>query len=231
MNIAIPEVHILYRASNSDIIQELPVNAIYCVGKNFADHAAELHWINKELVFFQKTRTGLKIDEQEIVLPGFSNEVHYEIELVLYIGKKGKNIAVSQAMDHILAVGLGVDFTARDIQRNAKENGHPWTIAKGFDDSAYVSTMIQRPDINEILQWDMYLRRDAQLRQKGSVDQMVLKPDEIIAELSSYLTLHPGDIVFTGTPPGVGSVYSGNEVEIELKNGEKSIIKEKFLIT
>jgi 2-keto-4-pentenoate hydratase/2-oxohepta-3-ene-1,7-dioic acid hydratase in catechol pathway len=166
----------------------------------------------------------------ELDLPGFSEQVHYELELVLFLGKGGKDISTEEAMDCIGGVGLGVDFTARDIQLQAKEKGSPWTIAKGFDGAAYVSRLVPAEILQERESLSMFLWRDQQLRQKGELGNMIYGPEEIVAYLSRYMSLYPGDIIFTGTPAGVGSVYSGNKISLQLKRDGRIVLDSQFSI-
>lgn len=225
----LPDIQVPWR-TNEGSENWLPVNNILAIGKNYADHVAELNWRNQEPVFFTKPRTSLVTEGGAVTLPDFSEQIHYELELVLFVGKGGKAIPLEKAFDHILAVGLGVDFTARDVQVQAKEKGSPWAVAKGFDGAAYVSRLIPPEILHERESLSMFLWRDQQLRQKGDLSNMIFAPEEILSRISNFLTLYPGDIIFTGTPAGVGSVYSGNKILLQLKREEHILLDSRFVI-
>jgi len=184
---------------------------IICVGRNYVDHIKELSNDKPtDPVIFIKPDTALLDASQAFYYPTFSNDVHYELELVFRIGKVGKNIEAKFATKYIDAVGLGIDFTARDIQSKLKEKGLPWEKAKAFNGSAYVSAM--RPtteaDLTDSIVFELF-KNDLSV-QKGDSSLMIWNISELIADISQYFTLKTGDYIFTGTPAGVGPVQIGD---------------------
>jgi 2-keto-4-pentenoate hydratase/2-oxohepta-3-ene-1,7-dioic acid hydratase in catechol pathway len=187
---------------------------IFCVGRNYVDHAKELgNDIPDEPVIFMKPKSALLQPHTPFYYPEFSNELHYEVELVLRISKNGRYIPERQASKYYNALGLGIDFTARDIQNELKKNGLPWEKAKAWDNSAVVGTWIDiKPDTlkNPI---HFSLLNNKQKVQEGVSTDMLFSFDEIIAHISNYFSLNIGDMVFTGTPAGVGEVVVGDVLE------------------
>lgn len=185
---------------------------IICVGRNYINHAKELkNAIPKEPIFFLKPETALLRHNQPFYLPDFSNEIHYEVEIVLRIGKVGKAIPEKFALSHIDGIGIGIDFTARDLQDKFKTKGLPWEAAKAFDYSAPVSMQFLSPDdFNNFNHIIFSLTIDNKPVQLGNTKNMIFTPEKIIAHVSRYITLKTGDYIFTGTPEGVGKVISGN---------------------
>lgn len=184
---------------------------IICVGRNYVDHIKELSNDRPtDPVIFIKPDTALIDGSKAFYYPSFSSDVHYELELVYRIGKVGKNIEAKFAHKYIDAIGLGIDFTARDLQSQLKEKGLPWEKAKAFNGSAYVSTMrpITESDFSDSI--DFELLKNNQTVQKGSSDLMIWNISELIADISQYFTLKTGDYIFTGTPAGVGPVQIGD---------------------
>ncbi len=187
---------------------------IICVGRNYVDHIAELaNEKPTEPVLFLKPDTALLEKEKSFYLPKFSNDVHHEIELVFKIGKVGKNIDAKFAYKYIDSFGLGIDFTARDVQSRLKEKGLPWEKAKAFDGSAFVSNF--KPFSEELMNnpINFSLQKNKEIVQKGSSDLMIWKLDILIQEISRYFTLKTGDLIFTGTPAGVGPVNTNDLLE------------------
>lgn len=186
---------------------------IIAIGRNYVEHIAELHNERpKEPVIFTKPDTALVRNNQPFYIPDFSNDIHYEAELVLRICKMGKNIHERFARRYFDAIGLGIDFTARDLQSKAKEKGLPWALAKGFDGSAPISEFFPLdhfPDLNKI---NFSLKVDGELRQEGNSSMMLFSFEKIIAYVSKFITLKDGDLIFTGTPKGVGSIRIGNKL-------------------
>lgn len=184
---------------------------IICIGRNYVEHIKELNSaMPTEPVFFLKPETSLLRNNRSFRHPSFSSEIHYELELVLRISKKGYAIPAGEAMDHYDGIGLGIDFTARDMQDQAKKKGLPWAVSKGFDHSAPVSRFIPRsafPDERKIL---FHLELNGNKVQNGDSSLMLYPFSEIIAHISRFMTLRPGDLVFTGTPAGVGPVRPGD---------------------
>ena len=194
---------------------------IICIGRNFVDHAKELkNEIPKEPLFFLKPDSSILPKRNPFYIPNFSNNIHYEVELVVKICKLGKNIGLKFAPDYYKEIGLGIDFTARDLQNECKINGHPWEKAKAFDHSAVIgSTFYSIDSLNEI---HFELKKNGNLVQQGNAKDMVFNFDDIIHHVSKFMTLKIGDIIFTGTPEGVGPVKIDDHLEGFL-NGKKII--------
>ncbi len=192
---------------------------IICIGRNYVEHAKELkNDVPGEPVFFLKPDTALLPKQRPFYLPDFSNDIHYEAELVLKICKEGKNISEEFALKYFDAISVGIDFTARDIQQKQKEKGLPWEPAKAFDNSAPVGDFIpfaELPDDNKI---NFHLNINAKTVQQGSNELMIFSFSKIISYVSRFITLKKGDLVFTGTPKGVGSVKPGDHLEGFLEN-------------
>ncbi len=186
---------------------------ILCIGRNYADHIAELQNERPaEPVVFIKPDTALLRDNEPFYLPSFSTDVHYEIELVLKINKMGKNISPKFAHKYYEEIGLGIDFTARDLQAKLKEKGLPWEKAKGFNGSAPISNFLPKSQFADLKNLNFSLQINGETRQNGNTSLMLWDFDEIIAEISKYFTLKTGDLIFTGTPAGVGPVAIGDRL-------------------
>jgi len=199
--------------------KEYTAGSVYCIGRNYAEHARELNNpIPEEPVVFLKPRSSLIFGNGSVELPKRSGDVHHEVEMVLLIGEKGKNIPVSDAQRMIKAVAIGIDFTARDIQQTAKEKGHPWSVSKGFDTFAPVGNFIPFETIDNPGNLYLELSINNNIRQQGNTKGMLFPVDKIIEYLTSVFTLYPGDLVFTGTPEGVGRVRKGDSIKAKLGN-------------
>lgn len=197
------------RIKNSD--EQFPIGKIVCVGRNYAEHALELgNEIPPKPVVFIKPSSAVIYNGEKILYPPFSNEMHHEAELVLLIGQTIKNANLKTAEEAITAYGVGLDMTLRDIQGELKKKGHPWTIAKCFDTSAVISEFIKKKDMALSLEEEIYLKVNGEYKQKDKLNKMIFKPAQIVEYLSSLFTLEPGDLVFTGTPAGVGKVNKGD---------------------
>lgn len=187
---------------------------IICIGRNYHAHIRELgNIVPADPVFFIKPETALLTRNRPFHYPDFSGDIHYEAELVLKICKTGREIAPASAQDYFNGIGLGIDFTARDIQERAKKAGLPWFTAKGFDHSAPVSQFLPKsgfPDVNSII---FSLRLNGTVVQEGDSSLMIYPFSEIIAHVSRFTTLRKGDLIFTGTPAGVGPVKTGDLLE------------------
>ena len=195
----------------------LCVGNIFCVGHNYVAHIQELGAIERaHPMIFIKPTSALCLSGQDIHLPHFSHNVHYECELVLRLGSGGKNISADAALAHISHVGIGLDLTARDVQDVAKKNGLPWAISKGFDNAACLSPLLPISAAPDLQQLSFTLHLNGELRQRGHVPLMIFSPAAIIAYLSSIFTLQAGDLIYTGTPHGVGSIHAGNDLELDL---------------
>lgn len=187
---------------------------IICIGRNYIDHAKEMNSpVPENPVFFLKPDTTLLRNNQPFFYPDFSKEVHYELELVLKICRLGRNIQKKFAHRYYKEIGLGVDFTARDLQRSCKEKGLPWEIAKAFDGSAPISKFIKKEELGEIKNLDFHLEKNGDTVQKGNSSQMIFDYDDLICYVSQFITLKIGDLIFTGTPAGVGSVVIGDRLK------------------
>mgnify|MGYP000324853187 FL=1 len=196
---------------------------IIAVGMNYARHNEELGHtqINQEPVIFMKPDSAILKDGKPFFVPDFSNEVHYETEVVVRICRLGKNIAPRFAHRYYDAVTVGIDFTARDLQRKFREAGNPWELCKGFDNSAAIGTFISPEQAGGDLQkLDFHLDIDGKEVQRGCTADMLFKIDDIIAYVSQFVTLKIGDLLFTGTPVGVGPVSIGQRLQGYLE-GEK----------
>lgn len=193
---------------------------IIAVGWNYSDHNKELDY--KEMptdpVIFMKPETALLRDNKPFFLPDFSTDVQYELEVVVRISKMGKNISEKFAPRYYDAVGLGVDFTARDLQRKFKGMGSPWEICKGFDNSAPVSEFVPKDELGDLSALPFHLDLNGVTVQQGNTQDMIFKIDAIVAYVSRFFTLKTGDLIFTGTPVGVGAVKIGDHLEGYLTN-------------
>ena len=190
---------------------------IICIGKNYINHAKEMGSdVPKKPLFFLKPDSSVLPKKHPFFYPDFSQNIHYELELVIRINKLGKYIEKKFAPSYYSEVGLGIDFTARDLQESCKKNGHPWEIAKAFDHSAVVSQ--QFFSIKELGELSFELKKNGESVQKGYARDMVFNFDEIINHVSKYMTLKIGDLIFTGTPEGVGPIKIGDHLEGFLNN-------------
>ena len=186
---------------------------IICIGRNYHDHISELkNKITKEPLFFLKPDTAIQPKGHPFFIPDFSNNIHYEVELVIKISKNGKNINEQFSHKYYEEIGLGIDFTARDIQQECKELGHPWEKAKGFDGSAQISQKFinkSELDLNNI---NFKLEKNKKRVQNGNSKDMIYSFDYIISYVSKFYTLRAGDLIYTGTPSGVGKVEIGDKL-------------------
>ncbi len=184
---------------------------IICIGRNYAKHAAELqNAVPDQPVIFLKPETALLPKGGTLKIPEFTNDLHYECELVVRIGRKGKNIPAADALDYIDGVTLGIDFTARDVQESLKKKSLPWELAKAFDGSAAVGDFRKTADFGDLKDTRFTLDKNGKAVQLGHTADMLFPVPEIIAFASRYFALQPGDCIFTGTPEGVGPVKSGD---------------------
>ncbi|WKS95571.1 fumarylacetoacetate hydrolase family protein [Riemerella columbina] len=185
---------------------------IICIGRNYTEHAQELgNEVPEQPVIFMKPDTAL-LKGQDFYIPEFSQDIHYELEVVLKISKGGKYILKENAHKHFEDIALGIDFTARDLQSQLKAKGLPWELAKGFDGSAVVSPFFNKAAF-DLSQLRFQLHKNKTLVQEGSTQQMLFSPEDIIAFASQYFTLRVGDLIFTGTPKGVGQVVENDVLE------------------
>lgn len=192
---------------------------IFGIGHNYKKHIEELgSTYPSEPVVFSKPDTALLRNNDSFYIPNFTDNVHHEVEVVVKICKVGKNISPEFAPIYYDEIGLGIDFTARDIQQKFKEKGLPWDLAKGFNGSAPISKLVPLSSINDIQNIDFKLDINGETRQFGNTSDMIFKINELIVFLSKYFTLKTGDLIYTGTPAGVGKVNIGDRLEGYLQN-------------
>ena len=195
----------------------LPVGKILCLGRNYLAHVREMGAeVPERPVVFLKPPTALLEEGEPIRLPPFPGEIHYEVEMVILMGTGGKNIPGSEAREHVGGYGVGLDLTARDLQSEAKKKGHPWAVSKGFDGSAPISRFVPASRVPDPHALDLALRVNGEVRQKSSTSLMMLRVDETVAWLSTIFTLCRGDLIFTGTPEGVGPIHPGDRLDLSL---------------
>lgn len=186
---------------------------IICIGRNYVEHAKELkNPLPQNPIFFLKPETSLLIKNRPFYYPEFSEDIHYETELVIKIGKNGKHIQEKFAHTYYDEVALGIDFTARDIQQNCKTKGLPWEIAKGFDNSAPISKFVSLEGLPAIDNMGFSLESNGKTVQDGNSKNMIFPVNYIISYVSKFISLKMGDIIFTGTPEGVGPVKIGDRL-------------------
>lgn len=198
---------------------------IICVGRNYGEHAKELgNDIPEDPVIFMKPDTAILKKGSDFYIPEFSDDIHYELEVVLKISKGGKYIQKENAGNHYSEIGLGLDFTARDLQTKLKNKGLPWELAKGFDGSAVVSDFVSKENF-DLKNLNFSLIKNNEKVQNGNTSEMIFSPDEIIAFASQYFTLRVGDLIFTGTPKGVGKVSENDLLEAYLEDNKLFSLK------
>ncbi|WP_196893271.1 fumarylacetoacetate hydrolase family protein [Aureivirga marina] len=194
---------------------------IICIGRNYAKHIEELENEKPKVpVIFMKPDSSILPKNNPFFIPSFSNDIHYEIEVLVKINKVGKYIDAKFAHKYYDEVGLGIDFTARDLQSDLKEKGLPWEIAKGFDGAAIIGNFVPKEKFENLQDVNFSLEKNNEVVQEGNTNQMLWKIDEIIAYVSQFYTLKKGDIIFTGTPAGVGKV-SENDLLVGKIEGEE----------
>lgn len=205
----------LIEFQNSPI--SISVGKILCLGRNYAAHAKEMNAETPDApVVFLKPSTALLQDGGVITLPPISKELHHEVEMVVLIGMNGKKVPRDRAMDYVGGYAVGLDMTLRDVQSDAKKKGLPWSIAKGFDTSAPVSKFVEKEQVKDPHNLDIILKVNGAVRQQSNTKNMIFKIEDMIAYISSIFTLESGDLIYTGTPEGVGQVVSGDILEAEL---------------
>ena len=191
---------------------------IICIGRNYAEHARELgNEIPENPVIFMKPDTAVLKKGSDFYIPEFSEDIHYELEVVLKISKGGKYIQEEKAGNYFEEIALGIDFTARDLQSKLKEKGLPWELAKGFDGSAVISDFYKKEDY-DLKNLQFSLLKNKEEVQNGNTSLMLFSPEKIIAFVSKYFTLKNGDLIFTGTPKGVGKVAENDILEAYLED-------------
>lgn len=195
-----------------------PVRRIYCVGRNYNDHVVEMGGVpgREPPFFFQKPADALLLDGN-FPYPPATSDVHHEVELVVALQSGGKDIAVSNAAQHIYGYAVGIDMTRRDLQGEAKKAGRPWEVGKAFDHSAPIGEIIPKAETGVLERAGISLQVNGTQRQISDISQMIWSVPEIISELSRLFDLHAGDIIFTGTPSGVGPVQPGDKLQAAIE--------------
>ena len=186
---------------------------LVCVGRNYAAHAREMKMeIPTEPMLFLKPASSLIAHGEQIVLPMMSADVHHEVELVAVIGTRARRVGRASALSHVAGLAVGLDMTARDLQQQAKERGHPWSVAKGFDTFAPIGSIMAASSFPHPLDMDVVLEVNGSVRQHGHTSDMIFPLDELVSYISHIFTLEPGDLIYTGTPEGVGPVHAGDRL-------------------
>ncbi|MEM7502370.1 MAG: fumarylacetoacetate hydrolase family protein [Pseudomonadota bacterium] len=193
---------------------EFPVHRIYCIGRNYADHVREMGGAPERNppVYFLKPSDAVVPLGGAVSYPPRTDNLHYEIELVAAVGKGGSDIAASDAREHIFGYAVGIDLTRRDLQHAAKADGGPWDTAKSFEQAAPISAIHAAADVGHPRQGRIWLSVNGEGRQEADLAEMIWSIDEAVADLSTYFTLTPGDLLFSGTPAGVGAVHRGDRL-------------------
>jgi fumarylpyruvate hydrolase len=194
--------------------KRFPVHRIYCVGRNYLDHVREMgnDPAKEPPVFFGKPADALIASGADIPYASRTNNLHYEIELVVAIGKPGRNIAAANALEHVYGYAVGNDYTRRDLQAVARENGRPWDVAKGFDNSAAITPIHPVSRVGHLERGRIWLNVNGAKRQEADLSEMIWNVPAVIAELSTFFELRAGDLIYMGTPAGVGPVKVGDVV-------------------
>ena len=192
-----------------------PVRRIYCVGRNYAEHAREMgHDPDRELpFFFQKNPDNLLLNNQDFPYPTMTSNLHHEIELVVAMGQGGRDITTANALAHVYGYALGIDLTRRDLQNEAKKTGRPWEIGKAFEHSAPMTDITPATKSGHLSKGAIWLKVNGDVRQQSDLTQLIWNIPEIIAHLSALFELRAGDLIMTGTPAGVASVKPGDVME------------------
>lgn len=202
--------------------ESFPVHRIYCVGRNYAEHAKEMGGTGREAPFFfmKPADAVLPVPYEtvgEMPYPGMTSDLHHEIELVIAIGRQGSNIAAADAPAHIWGYAIGLDMTRRDLQAESKKQGRPWDTAKGFDGSAPIAPIHPLTETGALTRAAIRLDVNGVTRQQGDIEQLIWNTSEVIEHLSKYYMLQAGDLIFTGTPAGVAAVKPGDLLEGEIE--------------
>lgn len=208
------------------VSQELSVSSIYCIGLNYADHAAEMQAQRPdEPVVFLKPAAALVSGGGTVAYPAISTEMHHEVELVVLVGQDAPLLTLANAHGAILGYGVGLDMTLRDRQQQAKAKGQPWAVAKGFAQSAPVSAFVPAEQVPDPASLGLELLINGQRRQQGRASQMLFSVPELLVYLSSIFSLRRGDLIFTGTPAGVGPVRRGDQLQARLIQADSPLLE------
>ena len=199
-----------------------------CIGRNYADHAKELNNpIPSRPVVFMKPASALLVNGKPFYYPEFTKDLHYEAELVLKIGKNGRHVQPEFALDYIQEIGLGIDFTARDLQAELKAKSHPWELAKAFDGSAVLGSFVKPAEVSGYSNLEFYLEKNGERVQHGFRKDMLFSFQDIICFVSQYFKLQMGDLIYTGTPAGVGPVAIGDQLRgfLVTRSGAQELLR------
>lgn len=197
--------------------QLIPVHRVYCIGRNYEAHAVEMgHDPNKEPPFFFQKNADSLVVNANFPFPKQSQDVHHEVEMVVVIGKGGQSISVEKALDHVVGYAVGLDMTCRDLQAEAKKLGRPWEPGKSFENAAPCSAVVLASEIGHPFEGEISLSINGEERQKGDLNQLIWKVPELVSILSNFYCLQPGDLIFSGTPAGVGPVRLGDSLEARI---------------
>ena len=191
-----------------------PVHRIYCVGRNYAEHVREMgdDPDREPPFYFMKPADAIAASGTSIAYPPRTEDLHHEIELVIAIGKAGREISISSALDYIFGYAVGIDLTRRDLQAFAKKTRRPWEVGKSFESAAPISAIHEKEEVGHPAAGRIWLSVNGDIRQDGNISDMIWNVPETIVELSTFFTLAPGDLIYTGTPAGVGAVASGDHI-------------------
>ncbi|MDZ7660703.1 fumarylacetoacetate hydrolase family protein [Fodinibius sp.] len=205
-------------------LPHLQFHNLFCIGRNYVEHAKELNnEVPSQPLVFLKPTGSIIFDGDKIQIPHQSENVQHEVELAVAIDKTGKDIPKEEALEYVGGYGIGIDVTARDIQQKAKEKGHPWTVAKGFDTFAPLSTFVEKDLIEDPQNLHLQISVNNEGRQSDSTKLMIHTVADLIHYLSTIFTLQPGDIILTGTPKGVSAITTGDTIKASLSNGLATI--------
>ncbi|WP_039052683.1 fumarylacetoacetate hydrolase family protein [Sphingobacterium sp. T2] len=192
---------------------------IIAIGRNYIDHAKELNNpVPENPVIFLKPDTAILKDNKDFYYPEFSQDIHYECELVFRVCNEGKHVSPKFVHKYYDAIGLGIDFTARDIQSKHKEKGLPWELAKAFDHSAVISPLIPKEEFSDLNNIQFSLKKNQEIVQEGNSKDMIFDIDSLIVYITKFITIRKGDLIYTGTPAGVGPIQIGDKLEGYLEN-------------
>lgn len=195
------------------------VHQIYCVGRNYRKHLVEMGYKDTQqvpFVIFIKPSDAVVLNNQEVSIPKFTENFQHEVELVIAIGKEGNNISEKHALDYVYGYSVGIDLTCRDLQAEAKKKGRPWTLAKSLQYSAPISDITPVEKLGYLHEGKIQLSVNCNIRQKSNLKYMIRPVQKIISDISQFYTLYPGDIIFTGTPEGVGKLEKGDKVDAKI---------------
>jgi len=197
--------------------KNVPIGKLVCLARTYKRHAEEMHTnVTEDPLLFLKPASSVIFNGESIIMPAMSQCLHHEVELGIVIGKKCKNVSQREALDYVLGYLIALDITARDIQTEAKKNGWPWSIAKGFDTFAPISEVVLKEDLPNPNNIDISLKINGEIRQSSNTNHMVYSVERIIEFISEIMTLEKGDLIMTGTPEGVGEIATDDILDAEL---------------